>query len=203
MDREHFLSIRRMKMNFHHATLIFLLVCCCGVVDRTVQANIISGRYYGPHHHRIDRGCLYGTAGAYHQGRQQYRNIGLIGNGIGGSLPSLTQLPAASASIATTATVAMPRYNYNRGLLPYKNVIIPMSPYYWSPIKSKLLHRNNEHYRDCGSVSAIGRQKQQLFGGLVPKKIRKVVIDGPGGHVFQSFIRPNTHYGTTEFTVKR
>lgn len=119
-------------------------------------------------------------SGTYHRGPQQHRNIGLIGS-------------------TTTAAVAMPRHNYyNSGLRPYKNVIIPMSPYYWSPPKSGLLYRGNDHYR--GSV--IGTPQQQLFGGLIPKKSRKIVIGGPGGHVSRSFIGPNTHYGTAAFTVK-
>lgn len=96
----------------------------------------------------------------------------------------------------------MPRYNYNSGLRPYKNVIIPMSPYYWSPPKFGLLNRGNDHYRGRGGVSVIGRPQQQLFGGLIPKNTRKVVIGGPGGHMSQSFFGPNTHYGTAAFTVK-
>jgi len=122
--------------------------------------------------------------GIYHREPLQHRNIGLIGS-------------------TTTAAVAMPRHNYNSGLHPYKNVIIPMSPYYWSPLKSGLLHRDNDYYRGRGSVSVLERRKQQLFGGLIPKKTtRKIVIGGPGGHVSQSFIGPNTHYGTAAFTVK-
>ncbi|XP_026806677.1 uncharacterized protein LOC113549529 isoform X1 [Rhopalosiphum maidis] len=193
-------------MNSHHATSIFVLVCCCGGVGRTVLASIVDGRYYGPYNHRIGGGYLYGTGkyirkyittGAYHRGpHQQYRNIGLIdGSGVGGSRLSLTKFPTASAAIATTATAAMPRHNYNRGLRPYENVIIPMSPYYWSPPRSGLLHRGNDHYRGRGSVSVIGKHQQQLFGGLIPKKTRKIVISGPGGHVSQTFVRPNTHYG--------
>ncbi|XP_027841860.2 uncharacterized protein LOC114123169 [Aphis gossypii] len=171
-------------MNSHYATLIFVLVCCWDGVGRVVRASIIDGSYYGPYHHRIGGGYLYGTTGTYHRGPQQHRNIGLIGS-------------------TTTAAVAMPRYNnYNSGLRPYKNVIIPMSPYYWSPPKFGLLNRGNDHYRGRGSVSVIGRPQQQLFGGLIPKNTRKVVIGGPGGHVSQSFIRPNTHYGTAAFTVK-
>ncbi|KAF0759930.1 Uncharacterized protein FWK35_00022086, partial [Aphis craccivora] len=169
------------KMNSHHATSIFVLVCCWGGVGRIVRASIMDGSYYGPYHHRIGGGYLYGTTGGtYHRGPQQHRNIGLIGS-------------------TTTAAVAMPRHNYyNSGLRPYKNVIIPMSPYYWSPPKSGLLYRGNDHYR--GSV--IGTPQQQLFGGLIPKKSRKIVIGGPGGHVSRSFIGPNTHYGTAAFTVK-
>uniref|UniRef100_A0A2S2N8P9 Uncharacterized protein n=2 Tax=Schizaphis graminum TaxID=13262 RepID=A0A2S2N8P9_SCHGA len=186
-------------MNLHHATSIFVLVCYCGGVGRTVRASIINERYYGPYNHRIGGGYLYGTAGAYHRGpHQQYRNIGLIGgSGVGGSRLSLTQLPAASAATATTATVAMLRHNnYNRGLRPYKNVIIPMAPYYWSLPRSGLLNHGNDHYHGRGSVSVIGKHQQQLFGGLIPKKTRKIDVSGPGGHVFQSFVGPNTGYGT-------
>ncbi|XP_016657508.1 uncharacterized protein LOC107882902 [Acyrthosiphon pisum] len=179
-------------MDSHQATAIFVLVCCCccGGVGRTVWANIVDGRYYGPHRHQIGGGYLYGT-GSYHRGPQHYRNIGLISNGNS----RLPQMPAL-ASIATTAAVAMPRNNYiNRGHRPYQNVIIPMSPYFWSAPRSGL-HRGNDYYRGLGSRTAISKNQQHLFGGLIPKKTRKIVIDGPGGHVSQSFIRgPNTHYG--------
>ncbi|CAI6349331.1 unnamed protein product [Macrosiphum euphorbiae] len=132
-------------------------------------------------------------AGSYHRGPQHYRNIGLIGNGIGNT--RLPHMPAL-ASIATTAAVAMPRNNYiNRVLRPYQNVMIPMSPYFWSSPRSGL-HRGNDYYRGLGSVTTVGKNQQQLFGGLIPKKTRKIVIDRPGRYVSQSFIRgPNTHCG--------
>lgn len=116
----------------------------------------------------------------------------MIGSGIGASRPS--HLPAL-ASIATTPAVAMPRHNYyyNRQR-PYQKVIIPMSPYFWSAPTSGL-HRGNDYYRGLGSVVAARRYQQQLFGGSIPKKTRKIVIDGPVGHVSRSFIGPKTHYG--------
>ncbi|XP_015366428.1 PREDICTED: uncharacterized protein LOC107163486 [Diuraphis noxia] len=173
------------KMNLHQATAIFVLVCWCGGDSRTIWANIANGRYCGTHHHRIGGSYLYGT-GAYHRGPQKYRNIGFSHR------PS--QMPAL-ASIPTSSGLAMPRHNYyyNRQR-PYQNVIIPMSPYFWSAPRSGL-HRGNEYYRGLGSVVAIGRNQQQLFCGSIPKKTRKTFIDGSGGHVYRSFIEPNTQYG--------
>ncbi|KAL4143531.1 hypothetical protein QTP88_005850 [Uroleucon formosanum] len=100
----------------------------------------------------------------YPRGPQQYRDIGLIGSGIGNSrLPQMPNL----ALIVATAAVALPRKNYNCGHHPYQNSA-PRSG----------LHRGNDYYRGLGSVNAIEKNQQ-----------RKIVIDGPDEHVSQPFIR--------------
>ncbi|XP_022165523.1 uncharacterized protein LOC111034934, partial [Myzus persicae] len=100
-------------------------------------------------------------------------------------LSSLADAPAL-ASIATTAVVARPRHNYhNHGLRQFQDFKIPMFPYFWSAPRSSP-HRGNNCYRGLGSVTATKRNHQQLFSESIPKKTRKIVIDGPGRHEYMT-----------------